>query len=109
MTNLFAEAGNRNIYRIELTNKSGEKQKISPDELAYTIGAVVEEQPIIHSIGVGLTTNQVEFFFEKGRGLPQKKTVDFQTVQPLRVGQKWRTDPDPHRRRRKRTGGSEPG
>ena len=87
MTNLFAEAGDRNIYRIELTNRSGEKQRVSPDELAYTIGAVVEEQPIIHSIGVGLTTNQVEFFFEKGRGLPQKKTVDFQTVQPLRVGQ----------------------
>jgi molecular chaperone DnaK len=87
MTNLFAEVGDRNIYRIELTNTSGEKQKVSPDELAYTIGAVVEEQPIIHSIGVGLTTNQVEFFFEKGRGLPQRKTVDFQTVQPLRVGQ----------------------
>src|SRR5207248_2440036 len=61
--------------------------KTTPAEFTYTIGAVVEEQPLINSMGIALANNQYDRFFEKGRGLPLKVTRDFRTTHPLRQGQ----------------------
>jgi len=87
MANLHAERGERNTYAIELFDSSGRRQKVRPDTLSYTIGAVVEEQPLINSMGIALADNARGGFFEKGKGLPQKKTVVFKTIRPLRQGQ----------------------
>ena len=87
IANLHAERGERNTYVIELFDSSGLRQKVKPDTLSYTIGAVVEEQPLINSMGIALADNSREGFFEKGKGLPQKKTIVLKTVQPLRQGQ----------------------
>jgi len=84
---LSAERKVRNHYRITLRNARGEAQKVSPDSLHYTIGSTVEEQPIIHSIGVGLVNNGVRPYFTKGMGLPQKKTEKFHTVKSVKPGQ----------------------
>jgi len=54
MTNLHAEKGERHKYLIELCDPTGRKQKIKPDSLTYTIGAVVEEQPLTTSMGIAL-------------------------------------------------------
>jgi molecular chaperone DnaK len=48
---------------------------------------VVEEQPLIHSMGLALANNHYDKFFEKGRGLPLKSTRDFKTSRALRQGQ----------------------
>ncbi len=87
--NLHAERGERNIFAIELCDAAGRKQKIKPDTFTYTIGAVVDEQPIINSMGIALANNEYAKFFEKGTGLPQRKTwpEPFRTVKPLKQGQ----------------------
>ncbi|HOC54200.1 MAG TPA: Hsp70 family protein [Verrucomicrobiota bacterium] len=87
MANLHAERGERNTFLVELFDATGRKQKVTPDSLTYTIGAVVEEQPLINSMGIALANNEYDKFFEKGRGLPLKATRDFKTIHPLRQGQ----------------------
>jgi molecular chaperone DnaK len=87
MTNLHAEKGERHTFLIELYDPTGRKQKIKPDNLTYTIGAVVEEQPLINSMGVALANNEYDKLFEKGRGLPLKATRDYRTVHSIRQGQ----------------------
>jgi molecular chaperone DnaK len=89
MTNLHAERGERNTFLVELFDPAGRKQKVTPDRLTYTIGAVVEEQPLINSMGIALGGIMGEYakFFEKGRGLPLTRTEVFKTVTPLRQGQ----------------------
>lgn len=84
---LSAERKVRNHYRITLRNALGEAQKATPETLHYTIGAAVEEQPIIHSIGVGLTNNGVRAYFAKGMGLPQTKMQKFHTTKAVKPGQ----------------------
>lgn len=87
MANLHAERGERNTFAIELYDPNGRKQKVSPETLTYTIGAVVEEQPLINSMGIALANNDYDRLFEKGRGLPLKTTRDYRTVHPIRQGQ----------------------
>lgn len=87
MTNLHAEKGERHTYLIELCDPTGRKQKVTPDRLTYTIGAVVEEQPLPNSMGVALANNEYDKLFEKGRGLPLKATRDYRTVHAIRQGQ----------------------
>jgi len=87
MTNLHAEKGERHVYLIELCDPTGRKQKITPDRLTYTIGAVVDEQPLPISIGIALANNEYDRLFEKGRGLPLKVTRDYHTVHSLHQGQ----------------------
>jgi molecular chaperone DnaK len=50
---------------------------------------VVDEQPVIHSIGISLANNEYAKFFKKGSGLPQRKTWPnaFRTAKPLKQGQ----------------------
>jgi molecular chaperone DnaK len=84
---LSAERKMRNQYRIILRNNSGQAQKTTPDNLHYTIGAAVEEQPIIHSIGVGLANNSMRPYFSKGQGLPQKKMQKFLTTKTVKPGE----------------------
>jgi molecular chaperone DnaK len=86
MTELLAEKGERNLFVIELFDAKGVRQSVAPSEITYTIGSVVEEQPLINSMGISLLTNAYEKLFEKGRGLPLKTTRDFRTVDPLRRG-----------------------
>lgn len=84
---LSAERKVRNHYRITLRNAHGEAQKATPDTLHYTIGAAVEEQPIIHSIKVGTFDNRVRDYFDKGMGLPQTKMHKFHTTKAVKPGQ----------------------
>jgi molecular chaperone DnaK len=87
MANLHAERNERNTFLIELFDARGQRQKTTPDQLSYTIGAVVDEQPIINSMGIALANNEYDKLFEKGRGLPLKATRDYRTVNVIRQGQ----------------------
>ncbi len=89
IANLHAERGERNNFAIELFDTSGRKQKTTPDRLTYTIGAVVEEQPLGLSMGIALggNSNECDRLFEKGRGLPLKISRDYRTILPVKQGQ----------------------
>jgi molecular chaperone DnaK len=87
LLNLHADRGDRNEFRIELYDSTARRHDTDPSAFNYTIGAVVEEQPLINSMGVALANNQYLKFFEKGSGLPLKKMLEFKTIQALRKGQ----------------------
>ena len=89
MANLLAEKGSRNTFHIELSNGQGTLQKVVPDHVVYTIGAVIEEQPLLKSIGLGKADNTVDFYFKAGMGLPQKKRwpTAYRTTIALKPGQ----------------------
>jgi molecular chaperone DnaK len=89
LLNVLAEKGQRNVFTIELQDAAGKSHKAVPDQYVYTVGAVVEEQPLINSMGVGLATNDVEWFFRKGAGLPQKKksSTPFHTAYAVKRGE----------------------
>jgi molecular chaperone DnaK len=86
VANLFAEKGERNVFDLELHDSSGVRQKTVPDHLIYTVGAVIEEQPLINSIGVALVDNTTEEFFKKGSGLPLKGKATLRIAKPVTAG-----------------------
>lgn len=89
MANLLAERGSRNTFHIELSNSQGIFQKAVPDHVVYTVGAVIEEQPLLKSIGLGKADNTVDWFFKSGMGLPQKKrwATAHRTTVAIKAGQ----------------------
>lgn len=87
MVNLHAEKGERNTFSIELFDTSGSRQKTVPDHLVYTVGAVIEEQPLIHSMGVALAGNDWDRLANKGTGLPLKGKRNYRTTKPIKVGE----------------------
>jgi molecular chaperone DnaK len=83
---LHVERGERNTFNIELFDPSGRRQKTTPDQLTYTIGAEVRPT-IINSMGIALGSNECDRLFEKGQALPAKVLRDYRTIQPIRQGQ----------------------
>jgi len=86
MTNILAEKGKRNTFLIELRDNSGGSLDVRPDQFTYTVGAAIEEQPLVNAIGVALADNSVKEYFEKGTGLPAKKTWVLRTAHELSRG-----------------------
>ena len=87
MLNLHADKGERNNFSIELFDASGSQQKTVPDHLVYTVGAVIEEQPLINTIGVALAGNDWDRLALKGSGLPLKIKRNYRTAKPIKVGE----------------------
>ncbi len=84
---LAAERKVRNEFQITLRNAAGRPLKTAPESIHYTIGAAVEEQPLIHSIGVALANNKTRLYFNKGTGLPTKCMHEHHTATALVAGE----------------------
>jgi molecular chaperone DnaK len=77
-----------NTFRIELRDAAGTAQRITPNAFTITVkGPLVDNPPLIHSVGVALANNDVAFFFEKGTPLPTRKTQTLRTALSLQKGQ----------------------
>jgi molecular chaperone DnaK len=85
---LRAERGQRNTYTISLFDATGKRQSVTPDSFTYTVGAVVDEQPLINSMGVALADNEFDRLLERGRGLPARVTRTYASATGLKKGQK---------------------
>jgi molecular chaperone DnaK len=85
---LRAERGCRNVYSIGLFDATGQRQRVTPDSLTYTVGAVVDEQPLMNSMGVALADNGYDCFLERGHGLPAKVTRTYASALLLKKGEK---------------------
>jgi molecular chaperone DnaK len=88
MAEVHAEKGYKCEFLIELCGPSGSRQSITPDRFSYTIGVVITNPPLTHSIGVAMANNEPDVFFEKGAPLPAHKRHIHKTVLPVRKGQK---------------------
>ena len=82
-----AEKEIQNVFRIELKDDAGTLCPTAPDQFSYTVGMVVEEQPIINNMGVAMSDNRVGIHFTKGQGLPAKYTKSYRTAVELRRGE----------------------
>jgi len=82
-----AEKGIENVFRIEFRDTHGTLCTTQPAEFKYTMGVVVEEQPIINNMGVAMADNKVGVHFTKGQGLPAKHTRAYRTSLGLRKGE----------------------
>jgi len=82
-----AEKGIENVFRIEFRDTQGTLCVTQPAEFKYTLGVVVEEQPIINNMGVAMADNKVGVHFTKGQGLPAKHTRTYRTSLGLRQGE----------------------
>ncbi len=87
MATLWASAGAQNNFEVLAHDGSGTRQQLKPGSFPYSVkGGVVEHQPLIHPIGVQLSGNNVERFFEKGTPLPARKRHVFVTSAEARRG-----------------------
>jgi len=87
-TELWAEEGQENVYRIELCDTMGALQDTSPDRLSYRVVNVgITAPPLIHSVGVALANNEVEWFFKKGATLPVCRRHILRTAVDIKRGQ----------------------
>ncbi len=87
ITNLHADRGRRCEYEIELFDPKGRRLKCEPERIAYTNGLVVEEVPLIHSLGVAMANNEMDVFLRKGTPLPARHRSVHQTVSDVCGGQ----------------------
>jgi len=88
MTEIHAERGFKCEFLIELCDPSGTMRSVTPDGFSYTVGIVLTNPPLTHSIGVAMANNKPDFFFEKGIPLPARERRIHKTVLPVRKGQK---------------------
>jgi molecular chaperone DnaK len=82
-----AEREIQNTFRIEVRDPAGDLCLTVPDRFHYTIGVIVEEQPIINNLGVAMSDNEVGLHFTKGQGLPAKHARSYRTTVGLRKGE----------------------
>ncbi len=85
--NVRAEKGIQNVFTLELRDPTGNLCETDPGEFAYTMGVVVDEQPIINNVGVAMADNRIGIHFNKGQGLPAKSTRTYRTAVGVRSGE----------------------
>jgi len=83
---LLAEKGVPNNFTIELRDVAGNLQNLVPNYFAYRIGAGLPGQSLTNPIALVRANNTLAPFFEKGAGLPLKKTETFVTARAMRKG-----------------------
>jgi molecular chaperone DnaK len=80
VTNVWAEKGHPNTFEIELCDPTGRQIKTVPASFTYTVGLVIPNQPLIHSVGVATANNEMRWFLEKGTPLPARRRELFKTA-----------------------------
>ncbi len=81
-----AERDAPNQFLVEIRDARGALLPVSPDRFTYTLGLVVEDQTVIHRIGVARADNTVSIHFDKGQHLPAKSTRSYRTATPVARG-----------------------
>jgi molecular chaperone DnaK len=86
VTNVWAEKGHANTFEIELCDPTGRRIDTIPASFTYTVGMVINDQPLIHSVGVATASNEMRWFFEKGSPLPARRRDLFKTAFEVHQG-----------------------
>ncbi|MCR4439151.1 MAG: Hsp70 family protein [bacterium] len=86
VTNVWAEKGHPNTFKIELWDPTGRRIKTMPDSFTYTFGMVITDQALIHSVGVATASNEMRWFFEKGSSLPLRRKEVLKTAFAVHQG-----------------------
>lgn len=81
---LRAERGRLNKYQVELTDSTGARLPLSPDELRYTVGSVETQPMLTHAIGIGTADNKLHKLAERNAGLPARRAITLRTTEEVR-------------------------
>ncbi|RZQ60490.1 Hsp70 family protein [Amycolatopsis suaedae] len=86
VTRLRAESNASNTYQVELRDQHGTLLETDPASIGYrhSIGPLGAAPVLSHSVGVGLTGNEVEWLLRKGTELPASKRVVLHTTVDVR-------------------------
>jgi molecular chaperone DnaK len=88
MTTVAAEKGKANTFQIELRDPTGALREVNPKTFQITVKGIGDVQITLpHAIGVELSNNEVEVFFDKNAVLPAKKRRDLHTAVFMKRGQ----------------------
>lgn len=87
VTNLWAEKGRPNTFLIDLRDAAGSQQQVSPDRLTYTVGLVITDPMLIHSVGIALANGEMALYVEKGTPLPARRRKIHHTTHDVHRGQ----------------------
>jgi len=87
VTNVWAEKKRSNTIDIEVCDPTGLLIETVPSSFTYTVGNVITDQPLCHSVGVALANNGVAWYFEKGTPLPVRRREIFKTAFNVLPGQ----------------------
>jgi molecular chaperone DnaK len=87
MTNLLAQRKDTTVYAIELMDAAGERKPVEPATFQYRWMPNITGQPLIHSLGIALADNEVDWLFRKGIPLPAKKRTTRRTTVNIAPGQ----------------------
>jgi len=87
MATLNAETGQPNTFLIKLFDDAGTQHETIPDRLVYTVGTVVDNPPLTHSVGIALANNEPAFYVRKGTPLPVTKHGVVHTTIDVHPGQ----------------------
>jgi len=87
ITELWAEKDIRNQFEIKLSNAEGVQQNLAYQLVQYTVGQVITNPPLTHSIGLATANNEVLRFFEKGDSLPGNKRQFVKTTRSVKAGE----------------------
>ena len=74
----------KNIFNIELFDPQGNKKVTVPDNLSYTIGLSISDQPLCNSIALALANNEADVYFKKGDPLPVRHKNIYKTIHFLK-------------------------
>lgn len=85
-TRVLAERGRLNTFQVWLSDALGNRHQVGPDTFTYTVGAVQAEQPLIHSIGIGLADNTLLSLAPKGATLPVRCRAKLHTTTTVTPG-----------------------
>ncbi|WP_327099696.1 Hsp70 family protein [Nocardia vinacea] len=85
-TRVLAERGRLNTFQVWLSDAFGNRRQVGPDTFTYTVGAVQTEQPLIHSIGIGLADNTLLSLAPKGATLPVRCRTKLHTTTTIGPG-----------------------
>lgn len=87
MTNLRADKARVHTFTIEVRDSTGLQHETVPDRLSYTIGLTITDPPLIHSVGIALANNEMEFLLTKGSPLPARRRAILRTAVDTRRGE----------------------
>lgn len=80
------ERHRQNRFRIVALAADGSPVPLQTPELAIVHGVSVADPPLSRRVGVALSNNLVQTYFEKGTPLPARRTVAHQTIRQLHPG-----------------------
>lgn len=80
------ERHRQNRFRIVALAQDGSSVPLQTPEISIVHGISVADPPLSRRVGVALSNNMVQTYFEKGTPLPARRTVAHQTIRQLHPG-----------------------